>query len=570
MPEQQQEQASGRDAPAYPVIATRIRVANKLLRPGQRLTLALLTFWRTCVGICDLLFALSMLQLFSLLQSQPAAHHHWWTPHTVVSACVLTGVLLIARFVLDLYATRETVHHVQRLYTDLLLRLGRGYSSMRRSVFTQRNRSEMLKHATHTALDAAYFYQLIVEGISGLIVAVMLTAALLAESPGMIVGLMAMAGLLYLLHRFVLRERLARSGTTREQSARLLQRTFADALSAGKETRTYRNYIFFERSLQLQAARLSYSNVQIALLPQVSRLIAEQGIVLLFLVVIGVVQLRGGNAAQVLSLLVFYFVLSRRLLPLLSQMVFSVGQMQGAYVNLTVVSDELGNCEADQSASDAALPPAPGLALELKGVSYAFPDGPSLLQNVSMHVREGEVVLLRGASGAGKSSVLNLIAGLLEPQRGILHLDRIRIAYVPQETTLFDESVRTNLTFGTSGRTDAEILRMLELVQLAPPHCDLAQGLDTRVGDSGLLFSGGQRQRFGLARALLQNATLLLLDEATSAIDEESERLLLGRIASLGIAVLFVTHRPRNIACAHRAYLLQAGQLVEEAGTLTY
>lgn len=536
-----------------------------LLRPGQRVVLAMLAALRTAVGVCDLVFAGAMYQLFTLLQGGSSGVSSRWVPHTVTSACLLTGALVLLRLVLDLFATRAVVEHIQKLYADLLLRLARGYSEMRWNAFLQRNRSEMLKHAIHTALDAAFFYQLLVEGVAGLVIALLLTLALGVRSPLVLAGLAVLSCALWWLNRSALRERLASSGAERERAGRLLQRTFSEALAAGKELRVRRNHFFFEDVLRAEAARLGRSNMQLAFLPQLSRLVAEQGVVLLFLATLVLVQLRGGDVRQLLSLLVFYFVLSRRLLPALSQLALSAGQLQGAYENVSVIAAELRACRDDRAAAPQPQPPSSGIMLEIEDLVFGFEDGRQILRGARLHVAAGEVVLLQGPSGIGKSSVLNLVAGLLDPAAGSLRLDRSRLAYVPQEVTFFDASVRTNLLFGAAHRPDDAIWRALEQVGLAAHVAGLAQGLDTPVGDGGLLFSGGERQRLGLARALLQGATLLLLDEATSGIDEATELQILRRLAGLDLAILMVSHRTDAGLYAHRTYRLEGGLLRESS-----
>jgi ABC-type multidrug transport system fused ATPase/permease subunit len=172
--------------------------------------------------------------------------------------------------------------------------------------------------------------------------------------------------------------------------------------------------------------------------------------------------------------------------------------------------------------------------------------------------------VLHGSSGVGKSSLLNLIAGVSQPATGVIQVDRRSIAYVPQEIALLDDSIRNNLLFGLSDRSDEELMTALATAQLAAFVAAQPFGLDTNVGDNGALFSGGQRQRLGLARAILREAQLLLLDEATSALDEENERRVLENLNMSGKAVLLVTHRVLTRVFGHRVFQLQGGHLVEE------
>jgi len=180
-------------------------------------------------------------------------------------------------------------------------------------------------------------------------------------------------------------------------------------------------------------------------------------------------------------------------------------------------------------------------------------------------MRRGEVVVLHGDSGSGKSSLMNLIAGVLQPASGVVRVDRASVAYVPQDVALLDDSIRNNLLFGLSARNDAELMNALAVANLAEFVAAQPQGLDTGVGDNGILFSGGQRQRLGLARAILRGASLLLLDESTSALDEDNESQVLDNLSASGVAVLLATHRALKQGFAQRVFRLHKGHLIEGA-----
>jgi ABC-type bacteriocin/lantibiotic exporter with double-glycine peptidase domain len=158
---------------------------------------------------------------------------------------------------------------------------------------------------------------------------------------------------------------------------------------------------------------------------------------------------------------------------------------------------------------------------------------------------------------------LNLIAGILQPTGGVVRVDRASVAYVPQDAALLDDSIRNNLLFGLPAESDAELMRSLAVADLREFVAAQPLGLDTGVGDNGVLLSGGQRQRLGLARAVLRGPSLLLLDESTSALDEGSESQVLENLKDSGATVLLVTHRLLKPGFAHRVFQLQEGHLIE-------
>ena len=412
--------------------------------------------------------------------------------------------------------------------------------------------------------EAANFYQLCIEMIAAVAVVVVMTVALVYQSPVAACGLGTAVLLFYGVHRFLIRKRLRLAASEREQSLRMLQRSLADMFTSGKEIRTYGNHEFFHDRINVQAGCLAASNRRVALLPQIARILSDQGVVLLFLCIVIAVELRHGDVRRLLSLLVFYFVLSRRLLPLISQISFIAGQMESSFENVQIVNSELNECMLHSAPAPPMQRPAAGFVLELDAVNFSFDEGRPILRDVNLRLREGESIALRGASGSGKSSLLNLIAGVSQTSSGVLCVDRASVAYVPQEIALLDDSIRSNLLFGLANKSDAELMDALNAANLAEFVTALPLGLETAVGDNGSLFSGGQRQRLGLARAILRGSTLLLLDEATSALDEENEGHVLQNLATAGIAVVLATHRVHKQFCAQRVFWLHEGQLIEE------
>jgi ABC-type multidrug transport system fused ATPase/permease subunit len=541
------------------------RLAFRLTQKRQRLLFASLVVEKVALGVCDLLVAGAMYLLFLLLQGGSPSHHFWWTPKTTLAAALLTAGLIVLRSVMDLVSTRREVGYIQNLFRDFSLRLTHGYGEMRWRSFVECNRSELLNHTVNTAREAATFYHYSIETIAGVAVVLIMTVALVYQSPASAAGLGVAVFLFYLVHRFLIRGRLQRAASEREQSLRTLSRRLADVFASGKEIRTYQNQDFFHSRISEQAGFLARSNRQIALVPLMARIMSEQGVVLLFLGVVIAVQLRHGDVRQVLSLLVFYFVLSRRLLPLISQISTSAGQVESTCETVRMVDSELTKCRLQRTPLRSTQLPPPGLALELDGVSFSFDEDVPILRNLHLRIRAGESVLLRGVSGSGKSSLLNLMAAVSLPDAGVVRVDRTSVAYVPQEIILLDDSIRNNLLFGLPEKSDAELMNALATASLSEFVAALPLGLETGVGDNGILFSGGQRQRLALARAILRGVSLLLLDEATSALDDENEGQVLKNLGAAGIAVVLATHRVHRHFRAQRVFRLQHGQLIEEA-----
>jgi subfamily B ATP-binding cassette protein MsbA len=225
-----------------------------------------------------------------------------------------------------------------------------------------------------------------------------------------------------------------------------------------------------------------------------------------------------------------------------------------------------------------ALVRASGL-IEFRNVSFAYDaEQGAVIHDLSFDIRPGETVALVGRSGSGKSTLANLLVRFYDPDRGSIRLDRHdlrdyrladlrdQIGVVGQEVALFNDTVAANITYGRPGHVSTqEIVAAAEAAHAMEFIRELPQGLESRVGDRGVLLSGGQRQRIAIARAVLKDAPVLVLDEATSALDSESERLVQDALASLtrNRTSLVIAHRLSTVERADRILVLEEGRLVE-------
>ncbi len=216
--------------------------------------------------------------------------------------------------------------------------------------------------------------------------------------------------------------------------------------------------------------------------------------------------------------------------------------------------------------------------IEFEDVTFAYPGkGLPAVDRFSLAIEPGECVAFVGESGGGKSTLLQLAIGFLRPQSGRLLLDgtameeidmrtwRRHIAVVPQQTILFSGTLRDNITYGLAGYSTGQIEAVLEAARLGDFVRQLAEGLDTPVGENGVRLSGGQRQRIAIARALIRNPRVIILDEATSALDSVSEHAVQQAINELvrDRTTLIVAHRLSTIRDARRVVVMAGGRAVE-------
>ncbi len=222
-------------------------------------------------------------------------------------------------------------------------------------------------------------------------------------------------------------------------------------------------------------------------------------------------------------------------------------------------------------------------AIKFEHIDFCYEAGKPLLNGFNLTIRPGEKVGLIGRSGAGKSTIVNLLLRFYEPQSGTVSIDgqdisgvtqeslRAQIGLVTQDTSLLHRSVRDNIIYGRPDATDAEMVSAAERAEAAgfiPELSDAKgrRGYDAHVGERGVKLSGGQRQRIAIARVMLKDAPILLLDEATSALDSEVEAAIQESLDKMmnGKTVIAIAHRLSTIAAMDRLVVLDKGRIIEE------
>ena len=262
----------------------------------------------------------------------------------------------------------------------------------------------------------------------------------------------------------------------------------------------------------------------------------------------------------------------------LSEMYGDIMRLAGATGRLA----ELLSVEPKIKAPDNPVPVSQDITADIRfaDVMFSYPTRKDVaaLEHFDLDIKAGETVALVGPSGAGKSTVLQLLLRFYDPQSGSIHINgfelsevapeafRRHIAFVPQDTIIFADSVRENIRYGRNGASDEEVKEAARAAAALDFIEESPEGFDTPLGERGVRLSGGQRQRLAIARAILRDAPILLLDEATSALDAESERQVQEALEALmqGRTTIVIAHRLATVKKADRIIVMDKGKIVDQ------
>ncbi len=290
-------------------------------------------------------------------------------------------------------------------------------------------------------------------------------------------------------------------------------------------------------------------------------------------VIIGLGLLVAFGEGDVKLLIGVFAIAAFRLLPALRGLLSGWTQVQNVMFCLDIIEAGLKNEHEETDTCDTQEMPFEQ-AISIEKLTYSYPDSPNVLENFNCRIAKGEYVGWSGSSGIGKSTLFNLLIGLLSPTSGTIRIDGTpltaenrkawlrHIGYVPQEVFIFNGTLAENIALGCKQTDRERIKEILEKVSLNDWVSTLPEGLDTTLGEAGGKLSGGQKQRIGIARALYKEADVLFLDEATSALDNQTEKEVNETLMHLkenyqGLTILSIAHRESSLAYCDRIITLE-------------
>ena len=461
---------------------------------------------------------------------------------------------------------------------ELACAMLRGYLLLPLPFHFRRNSAELIRNTT---LSVTAVFGALESGsviLTEVMVGLGIVCVLVLVSPGVTLAtLVALALLLLLLLRFT-GEMARRRGSREHALGRNLQLTLQNALGGMREIKALGREEYFYRAFaeaQREKLSLGYLSITLGAIPQ---FVIETAFVVGALVMVTLLTLQGEAGGDLLSLVGLFAYAGFRMIPMANRLTWRLNGLREGKAAVEALHADYRLVMALEG-GEFAPDPAPSFrdTIVLDRVSYTYPGNElPTLEDVNLTIRRGESLGIVGATGAGKSTLVDLVVGLLVPTTGEIQIDGKpaevrgprwigRIGYVPQSIFLVDDTLRRNVALGIPDeQIDEERVReALRMASLEAFANRLPRGLDTLLGERGERLSGGERQRVGIARALYHRPELVVLDEATSALDAATEAEVSAAIDGLSGAatLLVIAHRPSAVRGCDRVVLLREGRI---------
>lgn len=459
--------------------------------------------------------------------------------------------------------------------------------------FLSANTGELIQIITN---DTANTFALLIQ-LLNLFTEIVVSAALIivtfAMAPEITVCIAIILVVLMLIINYAFKPILRRAGIRNQDSCAEMNKWLLQSIQGIKELKVQRKEAYFQdnydRAGQIYVETVRQNNVYC----WIPRYLIEGISMSAFFFIVAFMISQGKNLEEIVPMLSAVAMAAMRLLPSVNRISVSLSGISYNEPMLDKLIENLKMIEESNTVSLAAIDkhafdnqwdfrkfPVLSKSIQVDHITYHYPNTEkNVLKDASLTILPGESIGIVGASGAGKTTLVDIMLGLLKPVEGEIKVDDVnigtnlqgwleQIGYIPQMIFMLDGSIRDNVAFGVERKDidDTEVWRALQEASLDTFVKSLPEGLDTQLGERGIRISGGQRQRIGIARALYTNPSVLFFDEATSALDTETESAIMESINHLhGMkTMVIIAHRLTTIEGCDHVYRVQDGKILKE------
>ena len=388
------------------------------------------------------------------------------------------------------------------------------------------------------------------------------------------ISLILMAIIAFTIYYFVTKKKFIFFG---KHKLILLEKTISnikDIFNSFKEIKVYGVENFFYKRFVETKKKWALNKLKFNFIAILPNLLKELGLILFILIIIVISLILKIEIEYIVVNISIFLVAALKIFPIVINLLKNVSKINYTKKTQSILIEELSK-KTEIASGNKAIKFENSIIL--KDVSYSYNDEKVILENINLKINKGSFIGIRGESGEGKSTLVHIIMGLLNPRKGKIFIDNFNmsnglnnhlsklISYVPQKVTIINDSLRNNLLFGNDSAkiTDKEILEVLEKVKLESIVYDHPKKLDTIIGETTIRAPEGETQRFGIARALLQNREILILDEITSSLDEKNEINIMKVIKNLSknSTIIMISHKSSTLDFSDQIYELKDKEL---------
>lgn len=498
---------------------------------------------------------------------------------------MITLLIILLYLVKNIYIllyNRFEIRTFYKLQHDLATKLMHSYMRQPYTFFLQENSAFLLKGVQWDVPQFCSALRSLMVICSHSLLALFLIAFLLVTDVKLTCFVIAVIGVCMLFFYLFFRKKAQHYGDIAQGCYKDIYRWSDEALGGIKEIKIMHREPFFIKGFEAIYKRFSNANGKFAFINLFPRLILET-VCITAIVLLITVEIKGGqNAAEYIPTLSVFAMAFFRMFPRIGEISTSYNNIMYSKASVEDVHEILNrvNHEAEAVKSfDNNESVSFERELSIKNLSYTYEaEGRKILDNLNFVVKKGSAIAFTGASGAGKTTLIHLLLGLLKPTEGAVYSDdtdvhgnsgfRHKIGYVPQMIFIADDTIRNNVVFGAhpyDESKDEEVWAALEEAKIADLVRSFPEGLNTTIGENGVRLSGGERQRLGIARALYHKPEILIMDEATSSLDYDTEKAIIETIAYFKgkKTLIIIAHRFSTIQDCDIIYKVENGGIQE-------
>ncbi|MBS7339898.1 MAG: ABC transporter ATP-binding protein [Lachnospiraceae bacterium] len=502
----------------------------------------------------------------------------------IIFICVGVALIYIFKNAFSIFYTWVSTKFANKIRRELALRIFNAYVRQGYTYFVEHNSSEILRGigVDPQSVQTIVFHIFIL--MVRIITVICITVFIVVTNPWLALMLLIIIAFSSLISELLFKSRMRKSGIEQREYSQQARQASLEAIQGSKEIFAMNRQKYFTDEYLRCMIQYDRSCATAAVGASAPNNILEAMCVVGLTFAVAVQAIASGNAGMQITEIAAFALGAFRILPYIGSILGSVNTITYNAPGLVVAyetlheTQELEKREPSVKHNEKYADTKLQREIRLSDITFAYSEKKgNVLEGLNMVIRKGKSIGLIGTSGAGKTTLSDIILGLYRPQSGKISMDGINIeeigdnwhritGYVPQSVYLSDASIRRNVAFGIEEDKidDEKVWRALEMAQLKPFVEGLKDGLDTRVGEWGVKFSGGQRQRVAIARALYSDPDILVMDEATAALDNETEKAVMESIEALqGLKTLvIVAHRLTTVKKCDEIYEITAGKAI--------